>query len=591
MILEEIVDRITGRWAASFKAWLYLTLIGILGTKTRTYALLDITQKESFLLAIAVHLIAAPIYYLFSRTFLRKRFTEHLSLIRVSSAFLIFWLVISTSEILITIYVFHNAAFIGPQLFAPLFPSLFGFIASSYLLAEFDQNRIDIKRLAFARTVLEKTAQQSQDQVIAERSQLILAIQDSVFYQLDALRKQFAAIKGSLRRTEIERLANELEDYSANTIRTLSHDMAKDLSSTTPINRLSFVGSQKIRNFSNSYNPLISFKLSLLVMVLVGGNHVASLSGFPGFLFQIVTTLAIVPILFIGSKITEKYSPRNLYVGFISFLVTIFLSGYVLVITAAAINMSRFQIRNEYPALVFSARNLSAVILASLIVTIINARRKTINELVELNEKLQVDLDWMDNRSRELRKELASILHGPLQGRIAGVAMALRLMAADNESSEEDKNKKLVEIEMLLTSVIEDVQKLFSIEKNQPEASIIIKLIDLRRSWDGLAKVSWFIEPNVFAALPTSSFKLVSEILYEAVSNSVRHGGSTTINISLRIQEDDLSLTVIDNGLGIKKDFSVGAGMRKISESGATYSFIDGLDRGAELTIKMPLNK
>ncbi|CAB4821402.1 unannotated protein [freshwater metagenome] len=106
-----------------------------------------------------------------------------------------------------------------------------------------------------------------------------------------------------------------------------------------------------------------------------------------------------------------------------------------------------------------------------------------------------------------------------------------------------------------------------------------------------MAKVSWFIEPNVFAALPTSSFKLVSEILYEAVSNSVRHGGSTTINISLRIQEDDLSLTVIDNGLGIKKDFSVGAGMRKISESGATYSFIDGLDRGAELTIKMPLNK
>jgi hypothetical protein len=69
---------------------------------------------------------------------------------------------------------------------------------------------VDIRRLAFAQTTLEKTAQQSQDQIIAERSQLISAIQDSVFYQLDALRKQFSTITGISKRNEIERLANEL---------------------------------------------------------------------------------------------------------------------------------------------------------------------------------------------------------------------------------------------------------------------------------------------------------------------------------------------------------------------------------------------
>ena len=194
MILDEIVERITGRWAVSFKAWLYLTLIGILGTKTRTYALLDITQTESFLLAISVHLINAPIYYFFAHKLLQKRFTEQLSLARVLASFTIFILTIACSEILVTIYVFDQTAYLGPQLFAPLFPSLYGFIASSYLLAEFDKNRVDIRRLAFAQTTLEKTAQQSQDQIIAERSQLISAIQDSVFYQLDALRKQFSTI-------------------------------------------------------------------------------------------------------------------------------------------------------------------------------------------------------------------------------------------------------------------------------------------------------------------------------------------------------------------------------------------------------------
>lgn len=588
-MLDDIVERITGRWAVSFKAWVYLSVIGILGTKTRTYALLDITQRESFLLAIAVHAINSPLYYLFAHKIFFKRFTEQLSLTRVLASFMIFMLTISTSEILITIYVFHQTAYLGPQLFAPLFPSLFGFIASSYLLAEFDKNRIDIRRLAFARTTLEKTAQQSHDQIISERSQLISAIQDSVFYQLDALRKQFATITGISKKSEIERLANELEDYSANTIRNLSHEMARDTGANKQVDRTSFIGTQNLKSFSEAHQPYVSFKLSLVALVLVGGNHEASLSGLNGFLFQIISTLAIAPILFIGSKLTSKYNPRNVYLGFSAFLLTIFISGYVLVVTATWLHMSKFEQRNEYAPIVFSVRNLAAVILASFVVTIVMARRKTIGELVDMNEKLQVDLDWMDNRSRELRKELASILHGPLQGRIAGVALALRLIAADADVSDAVKNKKLEEIEKLLESVMHDVQELFKIEKNQPEASIIIKLIKLRRSWEGIAKVKWTIEPDVFAALPTNYLKSVSEILYEAVSNSVRHGGATTVSITFNADANGVIITVTDDGKGVSIAPIPGAGFHNFSEIGATYSFDTADELGAKLTVLLPI--
>ena len=589
MILDEIVERITGRWAVSFKAWLYLTIVGILGTKTRTYALLDITQTESFLLAFAVHLINAPIYYLFAHKFLQKRFTEQLPLARVLVSFTIFILTIACSEILITIYVFDQTAYLGPQLFAPLFPSLYGFIASSYLLAEFDKNRVDISRLAFARTTLEKTARQSQDQIIAERSQLISAIQDSVFYQLDALRKQFSTITGISKRNEIERLANELENYSANTIRNLSHEMANDAGANNPVDRKSFVGSQSFKNFSHSYQPYISFKLSVTTMVLIGGNHEASLNGLNGFLFQMISTLAIAPILFIGSNLTKKYSPKNLYIGFSAFLLTIFISGYVLVVTANWIHMSNFEQRNEYPPIVFSARTLAGIILASFIVTIVMARRKTIEDLIEMNKKLQVDLDWMDNRSRELRKELASILHGPLQGRIAGVALALRIIAADEEATEDEKNKKLDDIEKLLESVMHDVQELFKIEKTKAEASIVIKLINLRRSWDGIAAVKWTIEPHVFAVLSASYFKTISEILYEAVSNSVRHGGATSVSIAFNADDKNIILTIRDDGKGVSTSPIPGAGLHKFSEYGATYSFDRAAEQGAKLTVLLPI--
>lgn len=589
MILDEIVERITGRWAVSFKAWVYLTIIGIFGTKTRTYALLDITQTESFLLAISVHLINAPIYYFFAQKLLKKRFTEPLPLTRVLTSYMIFITTIACSEVLITIYVFNETAYLGPQFFAPLFPSLFGFLASSYLLAEFDKNRFDVGRLAFARTTLEKTAQQSQDQIIAERSQLISAIQDSVFYQLDALRKQFSTITGITKRKEIERLANELEDYSASTIRNLSHEMANDEGASKPVDRKSFVGSQNFKSFSQAYRPYISFKLSVITMILIGGNHEASLNGINGFLYQTISTLAIAPILFIGSKLTTRFDPKNLYASFSAFLLTIFISGYVLVVTANWIQASLFELRNEYSPIVSSVRNLSGIILTSLIVTIVMARRKTIGDLVEMNEKLQIDLDWMDNRSQELRKEIASILHGPLQGRIAGVALALRLIAADEDASEGETNKKLDEIEKLLASVIHDVQELFKLEKSKTDPSIVIKLINLRRSWDGIATVKWTIEPHVFALLPANYFKSVNEILYEAVSNSVRHGGATAISIALNADDKNIILTINDDGKGVSNSPIPGAGLHKFSEFGATYSFDPTFERGAKLTVLLPI--
>jgi signal transduction histidine kinase len=418
---------------------------------------------------------------------------------------------------------------------------------------------------------------------------LISAIQDSVFYQLDALKKQFSLLGSNPRRSEIERLANELEDYSANTIRSLSHEIAEDVSTKSPIDRLSFVGSLNSKKSLNNYQPYISFKFALLGMILIGGNHEASLSGYKGFLLQLAAALILSPILFVGKKATRKYSPNNLYVGFASYLLTIFLSGYVLTALVSSELIKNLEIRNEYSPIVYSARTLAGIIVASLIVSIVEARRNTLNNLVAMNEKLQVEIDWMDNRSSELRKELASILHGPLQGRIAGIAMALRLNAEEEDLSDDEKSKKLEDIERLLQTVIHDVQELFKVEKNQPEASIIIKLIKLRRSWEGIATVSWRIEPKVFAILTSNYFKIVSEILYESVSNSVRHGGASVVAISLDTDSKDLILTITDDGKGLKEEITQGSGLHKISEVGATYSFDHEVQQGAKLTVLLPI--
>jgi signal transduction histidine kinase len=589
MILDEIVDRITGRWAASFKAWGYLAFLGCLGTISRTYTLLDVSRRESILLGIGLVFLNAPIYWLISSTLLRKRYTEQLSLSKVLISYLLIWLSAASLEIAATVFVLHQTAYLGPQLFAPLFPDIFGFVASSYLLAEFEKNRNDIGRLEYARSTLVKIAKESKAQVVSERSKLIAAIQDSVFYQLDALKKQFNTIQLASKRHDIERLARELEEYSTNTIRTLSHEMATDMGESSAIDRLSFVGQKKVKGFSNVYAPYISFRLSVVGLLLVGGFHELSLNGLSGFVFQLLATAAVAPILLLGSLATRRCGLDRISLGFACFLITIFVSGYVTVIVSDFLLRNQISLRNEYTSNVFAARYLVSVILASLLVTIVEARRKTLDDLMSMNERLRIDLDWMDNRSHELRKELASILHGPLQGRIAGVAMALRLIAADEDSSQAEKKKKLDEIEKLLSTVMQDVQALFKLESTRLEASIIIKLINLRRSWDGIATVNWSIDPRVFAALPVTDFMKVNDILYESVSNSVRHGGGSTISITLDTDLRDLIMTIEDDGKGVSSEINPGAGFRKIGEFGGTYSFDRAVDRGANLTVRLPL--
>jgi signal transduction histidine kinase len=49
-------------------------------------------------------------------------------------------------------------------------------------------------------------------------------------------------------------------------------------------------------------------------------------------------------------------------------------------------------------------------------------------------------------------------------------------------------------------------------------------------------------------------------------------------------------LIVIDDGKGVSKELIPGAGLHKLSEVGATYSFDYKIEHGAKLTVRLPIN-
>jgi len=117
----------------------------------------------------------------------------------------------------------------------------------------------------------------------------------------------------------------------------------------------------------------------------------------------------------------------------------------------------------------------------------------------------------------------------------------------------------------------------------------VIKLIGLRRSWAGIADLTWQIDPEVFSGMKSKWLEQLSDILYESVSNSVRHGKANEVKFVFKVDRGVLKITITDNGSGVKPDFTPSVGLHKITEFGAKYEFSSAVTRGAELQIEIPI--
>lgn len=159
-----------------------------------------------------------------------------------------------------------------------------------------------------------------------------------------------------------------------------------------------------------------------------------------------------------------------------------------------------------------------------------------------------------DRAIEEERQYLARELHdGPAQDLYAAILLAGAL-ASPEACTGQINNQKALELEDLLLRMTENIRKCIKELKMgkrpaslcAPEPKDIVS--NIAHAYGITCRYS---QTGKVGALKGQLRECMSPIINEVLSNAIRHGGATEIQVHLRIETDIAQLEIDDNGLGL----------------------------------------
>ncbi|EIC91203.1 histidine kinase [Candidatus Aquiluna sp. IMCC13023] len=216
---------------------------------------------------------------------------------------------------------------------------------------------------------------------------------------------------------------------------------------------------------------------------------------------------------------------------------------------------------------------LNFVVVSSLLVTAALISFRPELQVGEYKNVLQNGKNGSLNQafSAMIYRRLSQKLHGAVQSDV--LALQLSIDAAQTIDS--------VELEDEVITIIEKARDEFLADAERPLSNRVTALID---QWAFLAEV---VVTNSCQDLSPLQESICFMLIQEAVTNSVRHGSATSIEVKLSSEKSGVfNLSVVDNGTGpLAKSSKLGSGLsvlRALTEDEFSLSFNEG--GGAKLT-------
>ena len=427
-------------------------------------------------------------------------------------------------------------------------------IAGAALIgASVDHQRV-IAKLTETRDALMQTRNSSPETLAQAREDIAAMAGETLLPRLRALDK---ALNGSKKSSQnVSKMADQIREIISQEVRPTSSSLAQrvekalSIQPEAPSSKSVRLGLPERFNLANALAPGVTFGISLMLclatFVPLTDRVTSALS--------LVGAVLLYLILRASVKLLQRAKPVNLIpgtliLGLIGAVSTIPLSVLTQWSVPKFLNLTAMPVQSAF---------IMAVLVVGIGYTkIVDAERAGFEkELTEFNQELERELKWIDAQIWVIRRDWAYLLHGRVQ---SALTAALARIGSATEVDSETISLVHQDVERARKALMDGISRPFDLEDS---------LAEIAESWDGICELELDFEPAAVTSVKNDLglARSINEILREAISNAVRHGNASRVEIKLFDGDGVINLKATNDGSPVTKRSRTSLGTDMLDE-------------------------
>jgi signal transduction histidine kinase len=233
-----------------------------------------------------------------------------------------------------------------------------------------------------------------------------------------------------------------------------------------------------------------------------------------------------------------------------------------------------------YPVIIGAITNIASMIVFGLVVVHDFNRERYLEKLKKNNKKIQRELALVNQQIWVSRRAWALRIHGTVQ---ASLTAALARVSSSNKLSEAELRQVAAHISQARKGLV-GVEDEFDFAKS---------VRNIKKTWKGIIEIKIDLNSPGAKLLIADKWAgvIANEIIKESVSNSMKHGKATKVNISFETKEPGfVQIVAEDNGRGLANQFRPGLGSEILDEIAYPWS-LNKFSGGVKLDARIPVSR
>lgn len=277
----------------------------------------------------------------------------------------------------------------------------------------------------------------------------------------------------------------------------------------------------------------------------------------------LVGMLTLVAVYLLGSAIAHRL-PRA---GPLIFLVGTLGGGVLAGVAMFAVVGDPLNQANMTAVVVSAIRLAGVTLMVSVVESAVRYSEQVLGEIESSIEADEVALNWQRQEQSKLIQELAGVLHGVVQGRLAIAGRA------DSGS------------QALARQALDEGLELLRAPATATAMTAHELVHDISKPWSALMEIDTRVDEGSVSA---ARVRDVSDVVEECLSNAFRHGAARRVQIVMRNDGDAWLVRVADDGAGLSSTSTTGLGSSLLDAvSGGDWSRVAGEDGGCVVTVRV----